>query len=281
MSTSNVASDRAGAALWLGFACLWLLGAAIPLLPPALSGLPATILATLALAAAAFAAIYGLSHLRASPLDEAISCAALAAGWWFVSGHSATGPAGALAASTANCLLLAACGFFGRIISRVVREAKLVPPALAALAIADLYTVAAGPTHLALEKAPEVVRKVSVAVPQAGSAAKPGARLQIAATIGPGDFIFLAFVASAAARTGLPAAPMVLGAGLAASAAMAATLALSLPPIPLLPAIALGAAIPILGRVRYTRQEKLSLAIGALALLALLAALHFALIRAG
>ena len=68
--------------------------------------------------------------------------------------------------------------------------------------LADIFTVFWGPTGHALEKAPGLVQKLSLAIPAVGSAAgEAGAHgLAYVAAIGLGDFIFLSLFLALAVR---------------------------------------------------------------------------------
>ena len=105
------------------------------------------------------------------------------------------------AASVAFLLL---CLFMGRLLSRILREANILLPVCVVAALVDVLTVYWGPVGRFVEQAPEVVSSLSVAIPEIGSAAGPdgAAGLSFVATMGLGDFIFLAAFFAAGARLG-------------------------------------------------------------------------------
>ena len=143
-------------------------------------------------------------------------------------------------------------------------------PVCIVAALADIFTVFWGPTGEALEKAPELVRKLSVAIPEVGSAAGPeGARgLAYAATMGLGDFIFLALFISLVARFGFPAARTVLAmlAGAVVGVIFALANPFALPGMPLLPYLSAGFILANLGEFRLTPQERRDLLLALLIL---------------
>ncbi len=221
-----------------------------------------------------------VARLRLRPLSE-VFAAVLGAGAWQVADWGAArgdlarlylGPLG-------NLAFIFLCLLAGRLLSRILREPNLLLPVGVVAILADIFTVAVGPTAKALEKAPGLFEKLSVGLPAAGSAAGPeGAKgLTMLAGMGLGDFIFLALFLTAAARFAFPlrrggwfiAVPVCL--------ALAATLVLwgrgvALPGIPLLPFIAGGFLAAYAGRFHLSRAEKWGLLWGGLFLAVLLGA---------
>jgi len=268
-------------ALWIavvGLCVSWLLLVAAPLIP----GLPprlGTVLVSGLLAAATFAAIYGLAAAFISDWYE-LAGIVICGGLWFLVGDvEAKGLARIFLGATASVLFMLACVLFGRLVSRLVREPNLLLPVLITAAVADVFTVTVGPTHMALEKADKVVRSLSVAVPQAGSAAgKEGvAGLTVAASIGLGDFIFAALFLTAAWRHGLEVRTATLAAAFLAVLGMSLVLLVpQIPALPLLPFIVVGVLVPNAGRFRLSSQEKLALAVGGVFLVLLLGGFYLA-----
>jgi len=101
--------------------------------------------------------------------------------------------------------LLSACLFLGMFVSRIIRDRNLLLPACLMAAAADILSVGWGFTGHALQEAPSLVAKLSVAVPEIGSAPPVGGppRFPLLATMGVGDLFFLALFFAAAARHGL------------------------------------------------------------------------------
>ncbi|MCX7599757.1 MAG: hypothetical protein N2512_12950 [Armatimonadetes bacterium] len=264
--------------LILGLAGAWAVQVGAPLVPVA--PLPGTLAATALLTAFSFLALYGLSGLRLAAWHELAGVLVTGGVWYLLSGARAEGPLRLSLLATVSVAFLLACGILGRLVARLVRDRNLLLPVLLTAVAADIFTVFAGPTRQALEKAPQVVQKLSVAVPQAGSAAgaKGVAGLAMAASIGLGDYIFTALFLAAAWRHGLNVSGATLGAAAAALLGMAAVfLVPALPALPLLPFIVLGVLVPNWGRFRLSRQEKVSLAAGMVFLALLLSGFYVAL----
>jgi hypothetical protein len=268
-------------AYWLGaggLAGAWVVLVAAPLIP----GLPAklgTVTATILLTAATFVAIYGLARIQLRTWHE-VGATAISGGlWWLISAPEVKGAGRVYLAATANVLFMLACIMFGRLMSRLIREPNLLLPVLITAAVADVFTVSVGPTRLALEKAPKIVRSLSLEVPKAGSAAsKEGAQgLAAAASVGLGDFIFATLFLTAAWRYGLDVRRAAAAATILAAAAMAAVLLVpKLPAVPLLPFIVAGVLLPNAKRFKLSQQERMAMAIGGLFLLLLLMAFYAA-----
>ncbi|MCD6351512.1 MAG: hypothetical protein J7M26_05290 [Armatimonadetes bacterium] len=257
-----------------GLAAAWLILVITPLVPglPPLAG---TVVASALLAFASFAGLYGLAGLKLAAWHEVAGAAAAGGLWYLVGKADAEGLGRIFLPATASCLFLLACAMVGRLLSRLVREPNLLLPVLVTAAVADLFTVTLGPTHTALEKAPQVVRNFSMTVPKAGSAAgeKGVEGLAAAASIGVGDFIFAALFLTAAWRHGLETRRAAMAAAVLAVIAMSAVLLIpALPALPLLPFIVVGVLVPNAGRFRFSPQEKLALAVGVIFLGLLLAA---------
>jgi len=90
--------------------------------------------------------------------------------------------------------------FLGRLLSRIVREGKLLAPLVVAAAMVDIYTVYGGFVRSLIATAPEVVQQFSAAAP-----ATPGPRAVplVAHTVGVGDFVFAAMFFTIIVRFGM------------------------------------------------------------------------------
>ncbi len=101
-----------------------------------------------------------------------------------------------------NIALILWAVFLGRLISRVVREGKLLLPVAAVASVADTVTVFWGVVAHLTQKAPEVVRTFSAQTPVA---APPSISLPTISSIGIGDFMFLALFLAVIVRYGMNA----------------------------------------------------------------------------
>lgn len=101
--------------------------------------------------------------------------------------------------------LLSACVFFGMFVSRIIKDRNLLLPACLMAAAADILSVGWGFTGRALQEAPSLIAKLSVAVPEIGQAPPVGGppHFPLLATMGVGDLFFMALFFAAAARHGL------------------------------------------------------------------------------
>jgi hypothetical protein len=159
-----------------------------------------------------------------------------------------------------SLLFLIACAFLGRLLSRLIRDVNMLVPIAVVLLIVDIFTVFAGPTGVALDKAPDLVAKLSIGLPAIGSAAGPeGARgFAFIATAGLGDFIFLAFFFAATWRYRLRFERTFWYICILVALAMLASLmVMVLPGIPLLPFVAIGFLLANRGQFSFSAQEKL------------------------
>jgi len=181
--------------------------------------------------------------------------------------------------AAASVVFLLACLFAGKVLSRIVRERAMTLPVCIVAALADIFTVFWGPTGTALEKAPKLVEKLSLAIPAAGSAAGPeGVKgLALVATMGLGDFIFLALFLSLAVRFGFPVARTFWSVVVAALVGiiLAQAAPLDLPGMPLLPYMSIGFIVANRGNFWLSGQERrdLAIALGVLVVMFAVAAL--------
>ncbi len=181
----------------------------------------------------------------------------------------------------ANVCFLLACLFVGKLLSRIVRERALALPVAIVAGLADIFTVFWGPTGEALQHAPQLVQRLSLAIPEAGSAAgEQGAQgLAYVAAIGLGDFIFLALFMALAVRFGFNASRTfwAMLAGAVIGILLALNESLGLPGMPLLPYMGAGFIIANAREFRLSRTElrDLCIALGVLVALLAVAAVTF------
>ena len=244
-----------------------------PLIPLPLSWGPLPVVAgslaaTLLLTALSLGLIVNGARLRLGAGHE-LGLLALSGGLWFALMHLAMRGhlARLLLSPTATVLFLLTCLWLGRLLSRLFRERSILLPVCAAAALVDIFTVYAGPTGHMLEVNPKLVERLSVAIPQIGSAAGQAglAGLTIASFIGLGDFIFLAAFFGAAARFGFNlrrTAWVVLA--IVAVGMTAQWLLPAVAKIPLLPFIGVGFVAANWREFQLNAEERKAVALGAL-----------------
>ncbi|HEY3398189.1 MAG TPA: hypothetical protein VGM19_11095 [Armatimonadota bacterium] len=218
---------------------------------------------TLIFTALSVALAVQVARWRLRPLLEVFG-AVLAAGVWQGATALSDGPGTRLyLGPLANVAFILVCLLAGRLLSRLLRDRNILLPVAVVAILADIFTVAIGPTGRALQQAPELVEKFSVGLPQLGSAAGPqgAAGLAMLATMGVGDFVFLALFLTAAARFAFPLrrgaliiAPLVCLALLSYFALP--LLGIVLPGVPLLPFIAGGFLLAYGRRFSLSPEEK-------------------------
>lgn len=246
-------------------AYLLLLGA------PLLRGIPpvlGTVAATVVFAGLSVAVIVCGARLRSSGLQDLAGMAVMGSLWLALTRLAASSElTQLLIGPAAGVVFVLLCLFVGRLISRILREANILLPVCVVAAGADVFTVYWGPTAKFLEQAPEVVRSLSVAIPEVGSAAGPegAAGLSFVATMGLGDFIFLAVFLAAGARLGfnLRRTGWIIGIILAVALTGFFFVPL-LAAIPLLPFTAAGFLIANWREFHLTAEEKRNLLYAAL-----------------
>lgn len=158
-----------------------------------------------------------------------------------------------------NAVLIVWAGFLGRLVSRVIREGKLLFPVAVVAAIADIITVFWGVVAHVTKTAPEVVQTFSAAAP---ITPPPGvAAPMLLSAVGIGDFLFLAVFLAVAIRYAMrPAATMWATFAVMLIAPLAYYLypdATGMPGLPFISAAALWANWRYL---RFTQEEKRALA---------------------
>lgn len=240
---------------------------------PYVRGVPpplATLLATLLFLVLSLLVVAELAKYPLRPWRDFLGLV-VCLGAWYAVGLSARSLEAfrTLVAAASGVSFLLACIFAGRLLALIIRERNILLPVALVAGLADIFTVLAGPTGKALEKAPKLVEKLSVAIPQVGSATGPaGARgLTHVATAGLGDFIFLAFFLAAVWRCGLRRQGTFWGILLAAGLGMVLVLFLPhVPALPLLPFIVTGFLIANAGAFSLSRREKTQVAAVVLAI---------------
>lgn len=256
----------------------WLLLVAAPLvrgIPPLVGGIIVTVLfAAAVLAAAALSA-----RLQLSPTVELLGMLVCFGVWFVLADVGGKGDAvRLLTVAGADVIFLFGCVLGGRLLSRILRERNLMLPIALVLALADVFTVLIGPTRAMLEKAPEVVTRLSLKLPEMGSAAGPEGVKGLAhmATIGPGDLVFAALFFACIVRFGLDLRASFWWIFGVVALALAAIVAVpGAPPVPVLPLMALGFLIANRGSFSLTAREKRALVIAFAFLILLFAGLGY------
>lgn len=96
-----------------------------------------------------------------------------------------------------NTILIIWAAVIGRLVSRVIREGKLLLPVAAVASLADIFTVFWGVVAHVTKQAPQVVETFSAAAPVAPP---PGVVAPILTAVGIGDFLFFALFLGMAIR---------------------------------------------------------------------------------
>ena len=176
-----------------------------------------------------------------------------------------------------NLALIFWAVLIGRLVSRVIREGKLLLPVAVAASVADIITVFWGFVGHAAEKAPEVVQALSAQAPAVEVAKQAGA--PVLTYIGIGDFLFLAIFLSVALRYAMNAT----GAVWAAFGSMlvaAVVMGIWQPPgIPGLPFISAGVLLVNRRFLRFTAEEKRSLLVAGALLVVVIAIVAVLVVR--
>jgi len=273
---NETSSRREALLLAAVLAATWGLLAGAPLVrgvPPVAGGVLVTILFT----AAVLGASALVARLELSALSELLGMTAALALWYVVAGAGEPGtPIRLIAVPAADVIFLLACVLGGRLLSRILRERSIMLPIALVLALTDVFTVFVGPTAVFLSEAPEIVEHLSMKLPAVGSAAGPegAAGLTHFATLGPGDVFFAAVLLACVVRFDLNLRASfwwmfgVVGAGLALFVAVP-----GLPPLPVLPLMAVAFLIANRGRFQLTAQERRNTVIAVLFVIVLLAGL--------
>jgi len=185
-----------------------------PLRSPIIAGIVVTVIGA-AVLLVSLLLVLSICRLRMSPGREVIWTVAMlvvfavvrpavfaVVGKWV--GHPAAGKRIAEALSVVpgqfllgNTALIVWAACLGRLVSRLMREGKLLLPVAVVAAIADIITVFWGVVAHVSETAPEVVATFSAAAPVAPP---PNVSAPILSAVGIGDFLFLAAFLAVAIR---------------------------------------------------------------------------------
>ncbi len=157
-----------------------------------------------------------------------------------------------------NTVLIVWAAFAGRLVSRVIREGKLLLPVAVVASLADIITVFWGVVAHVSETAPEVVETFSAAAPVA---APPGVPAPILSAVGIGDFLFLALFLAVTLRYAMrPAKTLWATFGLMLAAPAAFYLVPNASGMPGLPFISAAVLWANWRYLEFTREEKRALA---------------------
>lgn len=173
-----------------------------------------------------------------------------------------------------NAVLIVWAAFLGRLVSRVIREGKLLLPVAVVASVADIFTVFWGVVAHVTETAPEVAETFSASAPVA---APPEVSVPILSAVGIGDFLFLALFLAVALRYSMQPAKTMWATFAVMLVAPAAfylfPAAPGMPGLPFISAAALWANWPYL---RFTRGEKRALSFAGVLVAAVTAGLWVA-----
>lgn len=157
-----------------------------------------------------------------------------------------------------NTVLIVWAAFLGRLVSRVIREGKLILPVAVVASVADIFTVFWGVVAHVTETAPEVAETFSASAPVAPP---PEVAVPILSAVGIGDFLFLALFLAVTLRYSMqPAKTMWATFAVMLVAPAAFYLAPDAPGMPGLPFISAAALWANWPYLRFTREEKRALA---------------------
>jgi hypothetical protein len=167
-----------------------------------------------------------------------------------------------------NLALIVWAVFLGRLVSRVIREEKMILPVAVVASIADIVTVYWGVVAKVSQQAPEVVEAFSAAAPVKPP---PGIPAPILTSVGIGDFLFIALFLAAAVRYSLDAARSMWLVFASMLVAMVAFLiwpqALGMPGLPFISA---GILLANWRHLRYSVEEKRALVVAGVVVAAVL-----------
>ena len=184
-----------------------------------------------------------------------------------------------LTGALGSLVLMVWAAFLGRLVSRVVREGKLLLPVAAAASMADVVTVFWGVVAAAQQQAPKVVEALSAQAP-----VKPpeGMVAPVLTSIGMGDFLFLAVFMMVILRYAMnPDKTIWVVFAAMVVAPIAFIIVPGLPGLPGLPFISAAVLIVNWRYLDFTKDEKRSLAIAAGLAALMIAGLAVMLIRRG
>lgn len=173
-----------------------------------------------------------------------------------------------------GCILMIACSI-GYLVSLRIRDKNLLLPVVMFAASIDFWTVTVGPVSSMMKHMPEIVSAVSAPIPKAGTGG-----FVPAVTMGIGDPLFMALVFAAVHRLGLNGRRNFGFVCVIMTVAMATVMMGALPYLPALVTLAIAVLAANWGQFKLSRQEKISIAIVAVMLLASLP-LVWAIMRSG
>jgi hypothetical protein len=156
-----------------------------------------------------------------------------------------------------NIALIVWAVLIGRLVSRIIKEGKLLLPVAVVASLVDIFTVFWGFVGKVVDRAPAVGQAFSAQAPAVAVAEKVNA--PILTYIGMGDFLFIALFLSVALRSAMPAG-RVMWAAFVSMFAAAVVLALWNPPgIPGVPFISAAVLLVTRRHFVFTREEKRAL----------------------
>jgi len=173
-----------------------------------------------------------------------------------------------------NVVLIVWAAFLGRLVSRMIREGKLLLPVAVVASLADIFTVFWGVVAQVSEKAPEVVETFSAAAPVEAPA---GVFAPILSAVGIGDFLFFALFLSVAIRYSMaPVKTLWASFVLMIFAPLAFMVFPNARGLPGLPFLSLAVLWANWKYLEFTREEKRALGFAAAFVVVMAAAVWFA-----
>jgi putative flippase GtrA len=158
-----------------------------------------------------------------------------------------------------NVALIVWATFLGRLVSRLIREGKLILPVAVVASVADIVTVFWGVIAHVSETAPEVAEAFSTSAPVE---APPGIAAPILSMVGIGDFLFLALFLAVALRYSFQPTKTVWATfGLMLLAPLGFFVVPAATGLPGLPFISAAVLWANWRHLDYTREEKKALAV--------------------
>ncbi len=170
-----------------------------------------------------------------------------------------------------NIVLIVWAAFMGRLVSRIIREGKLLLPVTVVAAIVDTFTVFWGVVAHVQEKAPEVAQAFSASAPVE---VPEGVWAPILAAVGIGDFLFLSVFLAVTIRFAMrPVKTMWAAYAVMLVAPLAFSIIPSATGLPGLPFLMIAALWANRGHFNYTKEEKRALGFTALLVMVVVFAL--------
>ncbi len=158
-----------------------------------------------------------------------------------------------------NIALILWAVLIGRLVSRIIREGKLLLPVAVVASLVDIFTVFWGFVGKVVDKAPAVGAAFSAQAPAAELARQVNA--PILAYIGMGDFLFIAMFLSVALRHAMPAGRAMWAAFVSMLAAAVVLVLWNPAGIPGLPFISIAVLLVTRRYFVFSREEKRSLVV--------------------